>query len=99
VRRSFSADLFSSRRCRAMIGAVIDVIPAASSVSLAHSLVARLPISDWVIAQRDVILIAAADLTKSQGIRPAHNSDRAVFELLNPAPYSHRIAPSSASRW
>jgi len=62
-----------------MIGAVIDVVPGTSSVSLAHSLVARFPLANPVIAQRDMILIAAAHLTKALGIRPAHNSDRAVF--------------------
>ena len=54
-----------------MIRAVIHVVPGASSVNLAHSLVARFPISDGVIAQRHMILIAAADLTKSLGVRPA----------------------------
>src|SRR6266851_492995 len=89
---------FSHRSCRPMIRAVIDVVPGMSPVSLTHSLVARFPIGDGVIAQRDMILIASADLTKTLAIRPAHNSDRAVFEPLNPALHSHRTAPSSASR-
>jgi hypothetical protein len=68
-----------------MIGAVIDIDPGARCVSLADSLVARFPFANPDIAQRDMILIAAAHLTKALGIWPAHNSDRAVFELLNPA--------------
>jgi hypothetical protein len=67
-----------------MIGTVIDVFADTSSVGLAYSLVAGFPIRDAVIAQRDMIIIATADLTKCEGIRLAHNSDRSVFEIFGP---------------